>query len=472
MNTATVSATKATLTLDGQQYDQDVPGLEDARVAIVQAVHEHARSYPCRIVVTDPEEGVSGLEFAEDGSVQPFDPDTETSTKEVSSDADTTREQAVPVLLDDDHDDELLSPVPTRPRRQRARPAQAPAAEVTEQDAGPVEHESDGKADAPATSRGSESSDVPSASDFFATKPATEEGPAQKGWRGALNSWGLRLAPSQDELEERAATRDVQRGVTSHKTVMVANLKGGSGKTTVTYLLAAVLGRVRGGTVLAWDNNENRGTLAYRSPYRANTASTAIDLLREQDFFEGSGQVAELVNFVRPQGSNKFDLLASQDQGSDRPVIDGEGFESLHSLLQTFYRMIIVDTGNASNASTWQAAAKISDQIVIVCANAEDSAQTAAETIDALIKSGHGATVKNSVALVVDAQPQRDKAKRQAAEQRLQRITDHFSHHVRAVHVLPWETTLNDGERIEWESLSKRTHKVMLNAAASIMNGM
>jgi Mrp family chromosome partitioning ATPase len=42
---------------------------------------------------------------------------------------------------------------------------------------------------------------------------------------------------------------------------VVAIPKGGAGKTPVTLLLAGAFGVARGGGVLAWDNNELRGTM-------------------------------------------------------------------------------------------------------------------------------------------------------------------------------------------------------------------
>lgn len=312
----------------------------------------------------------------------------------------------------------------------------------------------------------------PTAEQFYTAKPNGVEAPARNGWRGFLNSLGLSLSADAEELAERKARREIQRGLKSHKTIMVANLKGGAGKTTIAYLLSSVLGRVRGGTVLAWDNNENRGTLAYRSPLEANTTSTAIDLLHEMNFFEKSGKTAELINFVRPQGENKFDLLASQHQGSDKPVINGDGFILLHNLLRSFYRMIVVDTGNASNASTWQAAAAIADELVIVCSNTEDSAQTAAETIDALIKKGYQKKVENSVATIIDSAKTNDRKKSKENKERLERIQNHLSQHVRVVHVLPWESSLENGGAIEWDRLGIKTHRALLEATASVVSGL
>ncbi|MGK4066816.1 hypothetical protein AB0Y14_12270 [Rothia sp. HC945] len=350
----------------------------------------------------------------------------------------------------------------------------------------PIEPESHGSTKAPAQERPEPAAvapteppakqpveaDVPTAQDFYSTRPEVAVKPAQEGWRGILNRIGFNLPPGEHEKTIRDNTQSVQQGLRSHRTAMVVNLKGGSGKTTMTYLLSSVLGRVRGGMVLAWDNNENRGTLAYRSPVESNTRNTAIDLLAEQEFFTGSGQMTELVNFVRHQGPNKFDLLASQDSGSDRPVIDGAGFRSLHNILRSFYRLIIVDTGNASNASTWQAAAEVADEFVMVCENADDSAQTVASTIDALNSAGYSEVVKNSVAVVIDSHAGTTAQQRQDRKARLERITDHLGSIVRTVHVVPFEPALADGDRIEWDRLSPAMRDELLAVAASVIDGL
>lgn len=480
MNTATLDARgSAVIHLDGDMYRVSAKSVDDARVQIIQTVFDNVTTFPCQLMIDEADESRTVLEFGKDGDVQEVEveddtaPETAPETHEPGGSSAAATNEAdddLPPFLDDamnDADDDLPATGGTPQTQARGRRVASPRTEVVKRPSAEVESN---VTEDPAESQ--ETVKKPSASDFHASKPAPAEGPAEIGWRGVLNMLGFRLSPTNEERAEREDRRDVQRGLTSHKTVMVANLKGGAGKTTFTFLLAAVLGRVRGGTVLAWDNNENRGTLAHRSPIEPNTTATAIDLLHEMQFFEGSGQVAELVNFVRPQGSNKFDLLASQNQGGSRPVIDGEGFTQLHSLLQTFYRMIVVDTGNASNASTWQSTAAVADQIIIVCENAEDSAQTAADTIDTLLAAGHGNTVHNSVAVVMDCRQGRTKEKRAEDKRRLERITQHLKSHVRAVHVLPWEESLDNGAWIDWENLSPTTHRTMLAAAASVVRGM
>lgn len=445
-NTAKVTDRTATVTLNGKTYTHDVASLAEARVKVFETIRYAPRpTYPLTLSVEDPD-GTNVLTLFEDGKVEVQEPGPESAPEADEDDVPMVDE---PVdEPEDEPEDEPVVDVPEVNAATEPAPARAEAAPRREAES------------------------LPTAADFHASKPKPQEQPAEVGWRGALNRLGFRLAPTDAERAERTDTGDVQRGVTSHKTVMVANLKGGAGKTTLTYLLAALLGRVRGGTVLAWDNNENRGTLAHRSPYEPNTRATAIDLLAAMTARHSIESANDLVNYTRPQGGNKFDILASQNQGGTRPVIDGDGFTRLHRLLRSFYRMVVVDTGNASNASTWQATAAAADLFVIVCENAEDSAQTAADTLDLLRHAGYGEKVENSVVVVMDTRRSQNTGQRAEDAARLDRIRSHFSEHVRAVQVLPWEESLQNGAWIDWDALSPRMHRAMLATAADVVRGM
>ena len=68
---------------------------------------------------------------------------------------------------------------------------------------------------------------------------------------------------------------------------VVANPKGGAGKTPVTLLLAGAFGVARGGGVLAWDNNELRGTM--------NRAASITAPATVRDFLQAVHPVPEQV---------------------------------------------------------------------------------------------------------------------------------------------------------------------------------
>ncbi|MEA5455711.1 chromosome partitioning protein [Sinomonas sp. JGH33] len=316
----------------------------------------------------------------------------------------------------------------------------------------------------------------PTAADFAASRPAAPRSPAQEGWQGAVNSvsgGALRLAPGAREVARREWRASAQRGLPGHKTVVFVNLKGGASKTTACYLAAATLGRVRGGNVLAWDNNENKGTLGDRA-MPASHDHTAIDLLANVDRFATPSNAHELVNYVRAQGENKFHVLASQNQAGDKEVIDGAAFVQLHSVLRQFYHLALVDTGNASTAGTWQAAVEIADEIVLVAMNKEDSSKTLAATVDTLVEMGFADKLARGVLLVTQPPvPSKNRKHRLAAnEERLNRIREHFGHYVRKIVIAPYDEALDDGADIIFENLSPATQEAYLEATAAIVDGL
>lgn len=309
------------------------------------------------------------------------------------------------------------------------------------------------------------------ARDFANTRRPGAAAPALHGVRGVLNRiFRTALAAGPRELEQRAQRASIQRGLLGHKTVAFVNLKGGSTKTTVTYLVSSVLGRVRGGNILAWDNNENKGTLGDRA-IKAGHDHTAIDLLEHADEFATPATAQHLVNYVRPQGDSKFSVLASQDRGSTRQVIDGEAFKTLHAVLRQFFHLILVDTGNASNASTWQAAVNESDAIVIVTTNKEDAMKPATSTIDDLAAQGHLDRLKRGVAIVTETQASTAE-QRKTADERLERFRDHVQGYVREVVVIPFDRALEDGDDIVFERLAPATVNAYTRAAAAIVDGL
>lgn len=301
----------------------------------------------------------------------------------------------------------------------------------------------------------------------FATRTQTRRqtlGPARTGWRGVFNNvLGLSIAPGRGEQHTRALHASIQKGLAGHRTAVVVNIKGGASKTTATYLLGATLGRVRGGMVLAWDNNENSGNLADRALPAAHS-HTALDLLDRIEDFTTPEHADRLAGYVRPQGDNKFHVLASQNEAGNTEVIDAEAFRTMHAALRQFYGLALVDTGNASTAPTWQAAIDVADVLVIAIANKEDAARRAFTTIDALRNQGYGDKLDNAVAIIT--QP------RTASPQRLQDITGTLEGLVRAVAVIPFDRALDDGGQIDWESLAAPTRQAYLQATAHVIEGM
>lgn len=305
------------------------------------------------------------------------------------------------------------------------------------------------------------------ARDFAESKAAAPTGPALLGWRGTLNrsSFGVfKLAPGPHEQRIRDSRKSIQRGIAGHKTIAVIAEKGGAGKTTTTYLIGATLGRVRGGTILAWDNNEYNGTLGDRA-YEASHDHTATTLLEHIDGFTSESMSADLVNFVRSQAENKFDVLASQNLDSNSDVIDEAAYRKLHKALLRFYRLMVVDTGNNSKAGTWQAAVESADQLVLVTILREDSGRKLTSLADTLIKQGHGDKLANAVTIISHA------SEREYPELE-DRLRNHMGQLTRAVVSVPFDKQLDRGDTIEYDALTEDSREAWLHATATVMDGL
>jgi MinD-like ATPase involved in chromosome partitioning or flagellar assembly len=313
----------------------------------------------------------------------------------------------------------------------------------------------------------------PSAADFGANVSEPTPHPAQVGWRGVLNSMGMRLAPGPAELEERKWRATAQRGLAGHKTVVFVNLKGGATKTTATFMVGATLGRVRGGNLLDWDNNENQGTLGDLA-LPASHDLTARDLLDNIERFEVPSNSPELMNYMRPQGENRFHVLSSQNKASNTEVIDGAAFVQLHGMLRQFYHLILVDTGNAATASTWQAAVEIADEIVLVALNKADSTKKLAATVDTLVAQGLESKLAHGVLLLTEptAPPKRGSDREKESTVNRNQAVEHFGHYVREIVHIPYDEALADGKQIVYENLQPAAQRAYLAATAAIVAGL
>ena len=309
----------------------------------------------------------------------------------------------------------------------------------------------------------------PTLDDFLQSRPAAPVGPATTGWQGSVRrlSGGLiSPKPSSFELGHRSAIERVQRSLRGPRTVVVINPKGGAHKTTATLLLAATFGTHRGGSTLAWDNNETRGTLGWRGQ-PARHQNTAVDLLHDLERFNDirNAKVGDLDNYVRAQGSTQFDVLASDEDAAASSTIDATAFNELHQSLSRFYRVIVVDTGNNMRASNWEAALAAADQLVIVSTIREDTAASAAWLVDGLYEKGHEQKVREAVTVLASPSKVAD-------AQLNRRLHGHFASLTRAVLDVPHDPALVDGGTLNYDALAPETREAWLQVTATVADGL
>lgn len=310
---------------------------------------------------------------------------------------------------------------------------------------------------------------APTLDDFFADAQRPRKRVAETGWRAGLRklTGGLiTLPPGRAERTENDDIEAIQRSFDGPRTIVVVNPKGGAHKTTTTLMIAAMFGIYRGGSTLAWDNNETRGTLGWRSR-PANHSNTAVDLLRELPKFEISGgaSINELDQYVRNQGHARFDVLASDDDAASAAIIDDDAFSRLHRALSRFYRIMVIDTGNNMRASNWEAAVDAADQLVIVSTSREDTAASAAWLADGLRERGLGDKLANAVTIISAPSAKED-------SERTSRLASHFSQLTRVVLSVPYDEEFVGGGELDVRSLKPTTRDAWRRVTAEIARGL
>lgn len=297
-------------------------------------------------------------------------------------------------------------------------------------------------------------------------EPAGEHPAKLDGWRAFLAQLGLPMRPSRAAIERAAREMAVSRHWAGCRTIAVANGKGGVGKTMTTAVLAAVYARHGGGTVLAWDNNDTRGTLGWRTE-QGDYDTTIRDLLPQAaKLLETTASVSDIARYVHHQSVDRYDVLRSNPEllAADQRITTAD-FDLLMQVAARYYRMVIFDSGNDESADRWLRMIDSAHQLVVPTLAAPESAESAALLLDALRRRDEHSRRLAENAVVIVSQSERSNA---AA---VQEIAEGFVGHVRAVEVIPFDDALKAG-RIRYGSLQPKTRDAWMRAAAAVADGL
>ena len=291
--------------------------------------------------------------------------------------------------------------------------------------------------------------------------------PATRGFRGMLSSMGIRVPPSESELAERRDVRAVSQHWPGPRTISVVNGKGGANKTPTTVMLAAVFARNGGGPVLAWDNNETRGTLGWRTETGPHDA-TVMDLLPNTgNLLSPSAQSALLARFVHHQTEDKFDVLRSKpDVLASEQKITMADFDALHEVASKYFRLNLVDSGNDESAERWLRMIHHTDQLVIATTTVEEHAEAGALLLEALQERGGMFAELAANAVVIVSQSDRN-----GTEAQVRAVAGGFEPLARATVTIPYDAALRKGQ-IRYSSLRPATQRAWLAAAAAVAEGL
>ena len=286
---------------------------------------------------------------------------------------------------------------------------------------------------------------------------------------------GVGYSPTQSEWQQQpaaAATPNpsermlqvLRRELEGPQVLAFANPKGGVHKTTATVLAAATIGSVRGQGVVAWDDNELRGTLGLRAG-SARHARTIRHLIADLARVEAVGDFElshVLDDYLRHASDSTYDVLAGEENPRFAQRLDPYTVRRVLELLRRTHEVICIDTGNNVESPNWQTVLQTADQLIVTSVPREDAAFTADWMLDLLDEAGMGELVANGVTLLSCPTPNPTPL--------LDDLAAHFASRTRAVVVVPYDPALESGSNIEYHMLQPATRRAWLRAAAVMMD--
>lgn len=289
--------------------------------------------------------------------------------------------------------------------------------------------------------------------------------PAARGWRGLLSRAGVNIAPSAAEMAERADIHLVSQHWAGPRTVAIANGKGGANKTPTTALLAAVFARYGGSGVLAWDNNETRGTLGWRTEQGPHDATVQDLLPQTQRLLSPGAQSSDLAHYVHHQTNDKYDVLRSNPiaLSADQKITRTE-FNALHEVASKYFRLVFIDSGNDESAERWRQMIDQTDQLVIATTALGEHAEAGALLLEALAQRDERSAQLAAGAVVIVSQSEKTGSGAQA-------IAHGFEGLARRAVTIPYDDALHGG-KIRFNNLAPATQRAWLTAAAAVAAGL
>ncbi|OUE19188.1 hypothetical protein BFL36_14190 [Clavibacter michiganensis] len=226
---------------------------------------------------------------------------------------------------------------------------------------------------------------------------------ARTGFRGFLNSVtggvfkiapGAEEAAANAELSRREGDERVIRQATWSRavSVLVANRKGGVGKTPTSLILGGVLGSIRGGSVAVVEVTDDPGALGYRA--EGQPTRGLGELVRDRDEIHSAGQLA---GYTAPQTSFAS-VVASV---GPRRELTGDDVIGVSRLIDEYYGMRVMDSGNQPSSSAFRGAIEVTDVLVVPVLNAGDAVLEAVALLDFLRElGGHAAMLADNAVII------------------------------------------------------------------------
>lgn len=290
---------------------------------------------------------------------------------------------------------------------------------------------------------------------------------ATTGVRGLVAKLGIKIAPGTAETTALATAEEMRRNEetvrqatwTRAVSILVANPKGGVGKTPTSLLLGGTLASIRGGSVAIVEVSDDPGALTFRSEGRPTRGLG--ELVVHAADIRSAGHLA---GYTAPQSS----FASVIGTIGARPRLDGEAVTAVASVVDDYFAVRVMDSGNQPSSSAFQAAVAAADILVVPIFNAGDAALEAAALLDALKASGGHAAELATRAVVVrlhDGRPENDQV-----VARVDRILTSYG--ITHVHTIPFDPHIAERGQLTLGKLAQPTRHAFTAAAADIVRSL
>lgn len=286
--------------------------------------------------------------------------------------------------------------------------------------------------------------------------------PAEWGWRSKLRglSGGLiKLPPAQPELLHRAAIAQIRSTLPGSRTVVVANEKGGAGKTPTALILSALLAEYRREAVVAWDVNELRGTLGRRAEITDPTLTVTDVLAAAAELARPEAEVGVLSAYLRRQPQGNLVLASSEDGNAMRQIGHAE-CDIVRQLLLRRFAMVVCDTGNNAAAPTFLYSVDSADVLVLPTAPSDVHLEVARAMLRMLASRSTTSHLVSRAVLVVTSSTG---ARLEPEEERW--FVDRIG---RVVHV-PADPVIAEGGKLPISELSQDSLRAWTQVAGAVI---
>jgi MinD-like ATPase involved in chromosome partitioning or flagellar assembly len=290
---------------------------------------------------------------------------------------------------------------------------------------------------------------------------------ATSGIRGLIGKFGITLAPGKTDTAKLAAAElqrldeEVIRQTTWTRAVsiLIANPKGGVGKTPTALALGGVLAAIRGGSVCILEVSDDPGALTFRA--EGNPKLGLGELVRDIETIRTAGQLA---GYTAPQSS----FASVIGTVGRRQHLGRDDVIEVARVIDEFYSIRVMDSGNQPSSSAFAGAVATADALVVPVYNTGDAVIEALNLLVELRAMGdHAAELADAAILLwlTDGRPENlAVVERVAAMVGDAGFAQQFS--------IPFDPHIAERSQISLTRLAQPTVRAFTAAAAGVINAL